>query len=851
VAGGAYKLFTKNVTSKFKGSITVFLSLILMLIMALLCTVIEGARINAAKVHFRRAFSTALDSALAGYYAPLWDEYHVFGLNTGSGDYKGRAEFLARTVKEYMEYTLKPDKNLDGGASEMGLDLFGFDGLDVSVQSQTGLLDYEGALFINQAVEYMKYAEIENGLELLLDKLSMLEQPALVSYIMEEKQSVEEELVRIDEEILNLMRLYDGLMTNKKGVVLDENGAVKTSQTFIKRICYAGITMDNVGINNVMLFELQKDKYINPETEYFSKINSSFMKIENYQKNIEEMNSRIMDLENQLAHSQAHLDSLSSKQEKTEADKEAIKNLLNVIKALKDEVKSLNEQIKELKAQIQGELAYIISICDSLDKFIGELLPFYDEAMASINIILEKRKAAVPLINGYENQLKSRKGSLSEELYEGLEDELKDLKKYIDSDSNSYDFYEMQKILEDNKKLLTAVRSLLAGGRQALENGAYIAAAKGLGDAKTRLSDYRIQGLALDYSCLVYERDKKNEALKKVAEAISGGISSLVINPEDISDALIGDRDDFPSFLYSITDGKSNYSETVEAFFAKSDKDDRNSSAGKLFGKLGNEYGIMHVLSVGMDNLAKMFLFREYVGEHFYSYKPENLIPKNKKPTAINYEQEYLVIGKRADADNLNAVIARIILIRMIFDFISVMSDKSIRNEAKLIAAAIVGFTGLPILVKITQILILLAWSFAEALLDTAAIMMGKKVEIYKKKVDTSFADILLITREQLILRASALPEAKELSLGYDEYLKIFLFMTDTKTLAYRSMDLIQENIRLRYGDEKFKIADCLYGFELSAGFEIEGRFTGFSFLQDYYFGKNSYQFCFLAADCY
>lgn len=829
-----------------------FLSLILLIILGLVCTIIEGARINAARVHFRRAFSTALDSALAAYYAPLWDEYHIFGLNTGSSDYKARAELLAGKVKEYMEYTLKPDKDLAGKAYGKGLDLFGFGGLDISVQSQTGLLDYEGELFVNQAVEYMKYAEVANGLELLLGKLSLLEQPAEISYIMEEKQRVEEELVKIDEEILNLMRLYDGLMTNKKGIVLDRDGALKTSQTFIKRICYAEITMDNVGINNAALFQIQRDKYINPEVEYFSRINSSFVQIEKHLNNIEGIRLHIMALENQLARCQAQLDSLSSKQDKSEADEEAINNLKKAIKAYREEIKSLNEQIKDLGEQIKGEVASINSVSNSLDQLVGELLPLYDEAMSSIKIILEKKEFSVPLINGYEELLRNRKDSLSEELYEGLEEDLKDLKKYIDSDSSSYDFYGMQRILEDNKKLLTDVRSGIAGSRQALKNGAYSSAAESLAAAEASLSNYRIQGLTLDYSSLVYDRGKKNEALRKVNETIAAGLSSLVINPEDISDALLGNTDDLPSFLHALTEGKSNYSEAVEAYFSESEKDERNSSSGKVFGEFGNESGIMHILRVGIDKLAEMLLFREYVGEHFYSYQPKDMIQKNKKPTVINYEQEYLIIGKGTDADNLNAIISRIILIRMIFDFISVISDKSIRNEAKLVATAIVGFTGLPILVKITQILILLIWSFAEALLDTTAIMMGKKVALYKKKVDTSFADIFLLAREQLKLRATALPETKELSLGYDEYLKIFLLMTDTETLAYRSMDLVQKNIRLRYGDEEFKMADCLYGFELSASFEIKRSFTSFSFLQDYFdFDQDSYRFGYLAADCY
>ena len=64
---------------KEEGTITVFLSLILLLILSLLFTMIEGARVNTAKVFAERALTAAMDSTLAEYYGPLWEEYHIFG----------------------------------------------------------------------------------------------------------------------------------------------------------------------------------------------------------------------------------------------------------------------------------------------------------------------------------------------------------------------------------------------------------------------------------------------------------------------------------------------------------------------------------------------------------------------------------------------------------------------------------------------------------------------------------------------------------------------------------------------------------------------------------------------------
>jgi len=761
------------------------------------------------------------------------------------------SSILTSTIENYIDYAINPQLPSSASSGGKAIDLFGLNTLDISLRQQTSLLDYEGELFINQAVEYMKYAEIANGIELMLDKLSLLEQPKEVSYIMEEKQKVEKELVKIDEEILNLMKLYDGLMTSKKGILLDKDGTIKLSKTFIKKICYVDITMDNVGINNAVLFQAQKDNYINPETAYFSYIISGFARIENLIKQLEVVQTQITTLEEQIAGCQARLESLSSKQTKTAADNNEIKKLNKAIKQYKDKIKDFNKQAKEHQELIIAEAENIVDISDSVKNLIDELLPLHEEAMASLDKILEKSKLAEPLINGYESLLMGKKGKLSQEFFEGLEEELLQFKQYVSFDGG-FNFPEMLNILENNKQVLDETLALLKEGKNALKNEDYMTAGGCFTAAEASLSKYRIQGLTLDYSTLVYDKENKNEALDKVNEAIASGISSLVIDPADISDAVLDDMDTLPSFIHALTEGEDNYSEPVANYFAESKTGEANTSSEELFAFFRKESSIVGMLSNSLDKLAEMILFREYLDEHFYSYQAKSMAATNKKPTVLDYEQEYLIIGKSSDAANLNAIITRILLIRMIFDFLTVVSSKNIRNEAKLIATGLVGFTGLPVLIYITQMLILLIWSFAEALLDTTAIMMGKKVPIYKKNVDMTFPEIFLLTREQLSKKALLLQETKEISLSYYEYIKIFLYMTDKTTLAYRSMDLIQENIRLRYNDDKFRMADCLYGFEVTAQFGIKSKFSNSSFLQKYYKPVyDSYQIGCLAADSY
>jgi hypothetical protein len=210
---------------------------------------------------------------------------------------------------------------------------------------------------------------------------------------------------------------------------------------------------------------------------------------------------------------------------------------------------------------------------------------------------------------------------------------------------------------------------------------------------------------------------------------------------------------------------------------------------------------------------------------------------KVRKPSALLYEQEYLLQGKMSDQENISSVISKLIFYRTILDFISILGDKAKCNEAKLVATSLVGFTGLPILIGITQTLILIIWSFAEALLDVCALMMGKEVPVFKKKVVMEFADLFLINRSYLQTKASQTVDGKELSLSYHDYLRVFLLLKDKEELAYRSMDLIQENINLRYEDT-FHIDKCLFGYQVAVDYRIEPKFTGFTFVQKYIGGS-------------
>ena len=863
------------VQQKAEGSITVFLSLILLIILSLLFTIIEGARVSTAKVYAERALTTAMDSVLAEYYGPLWEEYHIFGYDTGEGVDTKQKEHIADKLSSYMSYTFTPDKDTDGFNSGKEIELYDISADNISIRSETKLVDYEGQLLINEAVEYMKYRETGGMIEQLLGKLSLLETPEKVSYLMEEKQKAEEELVEIDQGVLELMQLLDGIATNQNGIEITKAGALKTVDYFIKKIYYEEVTRETVGINQDTIFQSQVNHYVNPNS-IFNKMERYFDSIEDAQSTIEEAKLSMEYTQGEIEELQVMLSMLGSvkkdpekgqekgqvkdqakdpeedqekeqeKEQGKEQEKEQIEALKNSILEMEKNLSEEQRFIEDHNVILEEAILGLRSEEGRITELVNKIKPLIEKAIACIDQILLKTEVAKPLLNQYEELLSQGKDAMDAEIYEGLEEDLKELKKYIDTNNNSYDFAGMKIILHKDLSVLNMSKSMIQIAEADLSNKQYQSSREFFQKAQDIMESYQINGLTLDYSTLMLDKSNQESPLKAVSKLLQCGVTGLVLDPDNISDAKLSSDEALPSEVAALQDDDTNFLSELSSFFEKANIGGKNSGLGSLFGDFGDGTKIASAFGTSANKAAERYLYQEYLKEHFGSYQAEKAneiaIAKNisndkaadkeQKPSVLAYEQEYLLAGKASDQENLASIISRIVLIRTIFDFVSILGDKAIREEAKLVAISLVGFTGLPILISVTQILILLGWAFAEALLDTSALMMGKEVPIIKKTISMEFPELFLINREYMQKKSAKMADTKELSFTYQDYIRVFLLMKKQKDLAYRSMDLMQENIRLRYGEETFQIKNCLFGYDAKADFIIENKFTGFSFVQ-------------------
>lgn len=136
-----------------KGSITVFLSLTCILFLALICTVIESARVQGAKAQTANILGMGNISLLGEFEKELLERYEVFAFD---GAY-GSGKFQTGKIQERMEtfLTLNTSPNTEG-ISSLCFDPWNLDLSETKIEKYALLTDNKGEAFYQQVVSFMK-----------------------------------------------------------------------------------------------------------------------------------------------------------------------------------------------------------------------------------------------------------------------------------------------------------------------------------------------------------------------------------------------------------------------------------------------------------------------------------------------------------------------------------------------------------------------------------------------------------------------------------------------------------------------------------------------------------------------
>ena len=153
-----------------RGGITVFLSLTLLIVLALFAATLRSVRLSAARFSAANSLDQAVFSLFSNYDKDLLAEYDVFFLDGGQGGHFAAGQLL-RYMEDSADAVLHPEKALlAGGASYLP-----FDRAAVSLEGYTTAAEGRGLIFAAQAIEYMRDTLGIQGVQRLLAAASSLQ----------------------------------------------------------------------------------------------------------------------------------------------------------------------------------------------------------------------------------------------------------------------------------------------------------------------------------------------------------------------------------------------------------------------------------------------------------------------------------------------------------------------------------------------------------------------------------------------------------------------------------------------------------------------------------------------------
>ena len=824
------------------GTICVFLALVILLIMSLVLVFLESASHAASKSYAQMLLKTSTGSVLGEYYGPLFAEYGILAIDSGFDTKKSDSKELERRLLRYM------DDNVWDYTCE-----------DIRVTEMKKLLDENGTEFMSQAAEYEKYAAPEDVLDEITSRLKSLGDQKTITKVMEKRMDIEDELAIIDKKTLELMKLIDGVNLTM-GAKTSSLLGYEIEDWFIKKMFVGENTMTGTGINNPSVYARLKDRYadiVDLSSTYRSALSlyagklkalsSDMDKLEAMQTQIGVCNETIKALQKQIENTakeiaalQTELANLEENVPDDDTEQKGKEEYEQEIADLYEDIDEFNEQIaenerliadttdiiEELNEKIMERQLEIGEIADSLKKVSDYTYTLLVEVESKlirvcdiVDEIAEKQEKIKPLIDDFESVLRTVGPVLSDDFKQELEETLDFMKAYVGYGNNKVtttDFDAIKKTAEYDLNLLTGidVEAYRFSGSDTYEE---------VNEKLGRLPkdenifyEFSYSGFSFDYS-EIQESALENKLVAEFENNVSDGYLSLFL-PDNVKlsdNSMLSEL--LPSLWYEV-EGEDE--EDLDDITDGAD----DKGGGELLSDADEGSGLSDIgdmVSDGFESLGSKLLSSMYMRHQFKSFKNRSA----EGDTVLDYELEYILSGFETDKANLSAAATKIMLLRLAICTVYTLTQKDLKAQAQTLAISIMGFTGLPFLITIVKYLILFLWAAAQAVIETAAIMRGKKVPVIPN------SESFCLTLAELPLFATLVDEKadnfaeSQLYLDYDDYLLMLTLLQSEKTTAARAMDIIQENIRYKYNDD-FLINNAVTSFSCTATFMAPYKYT-------------------------
>lgn len=234
---------------------------------------------------------------------------------------------------------------------------------------------------------------------------------------------------------------------------------------------------------------------------------------------------------------------------------------------------------------------------------------------------------------------------------------------------------------------------------------------------------------------------------------------------------------------------------------------------------LRNGYGDFS--DVTEDKEPSALAFGEYALTHFSSAVSKE---GDVGGGALDYELEYLLAGKSSDRDNLESVLKKLLVFRLVPNYTFLQGDAAKRAEAEALALTLCTVAAFPAAAETLTQVLLLAWAFGESIMDLRTLMKGGGVPPAK----TSESWQLSLSGLMALGTEDGDREGMDQSGGltYQDYLRVLLFLNYRQGMSLRALDLIELCLQREKGLSWFRADNCVSKMEVESTVSLRRGIT-------------------------
>lgn len=830
-----------------EGAITVFLSIILLIMVTLACVIVDVARINTADSQIQRAVETSVRSALAGYYTPLKEHYGLFALN------ENNSEKLKEVIEDYLNKNLMINKEyLDENKIGNYLDLYNYEVESIEIEPIFNLT--EDPVTRQQILEYMKYRAPKKFVYEFIDKLKVLKKAGPTSEAYEKKMKFEKSLRKIE----NIQReIYKNIYGKyeKRILWLYEK---KEDLHFVRKLGkkeYSRLIDEYVDV-------IYDYKRLRQRLEAVNKLIAE-AESDDKKKRLKKSKKRIKE---QIKETSYDMD------EKYDKFTRNIKKYFDINENTKVKINELVDNSKEIRSKLN-------MLKEDLEKNKEDIM---DESYKKLSVeIKEQEKLLLDMEEGKEAGYK-KSG------FEKMEEKLEENKETLQGEKNNSNILKLIREIEPDKAKKLAVKNLELDKISKVDS----VKEKSIKEIEGYNNDIKYNYLLKNRDSSYKKYDKREESQEKANEEIN------IKGSEEHQKGIVISKEEYeilPSIVDSQLDEEREARKNALGFLWGNDTDEgeRNKEVKKIefhdeeesgfseaaFSFMGGMAQQINIEENFKDTIDKIYI-NEYIMGIFKNYVSDlrederyNLRHQEKSDQVSYFnksEVEYILNGSKSEKINQTVTDSKIVLTRFCLNSIHVFTCEKKQAIAETTAMAVAGWytggAGVPII----KTLILLSWSMEESMLDLNTLKAGGEVPLYKindmywesgfgknkaaktslskgildktsKKESSSSISLDKENSDDLSLDEKK-PDSKEkgiLYTSYQDYLRFFLLVQDTEVTMKRIQDLIQLDMNRITDNSDFRLDQFNTYIRVEAVVSIKYLFLTQSFVPEKFKTQN------------